>query len=103
MLLLCQVQQSKVEHFSPQTQLCRSIKQVKSTQEECKSSSWLNGLNPVYTIQPVVKPVYNRFEKTVVIQQPVVQLVWQLAVSCKQTSNRLSNRLNVCIHDTDSC
>jgi len=48
---------------------------------------------PVYTIQPVVKPV--------------VQLVWQPAVSCKQTSNRLSNpfdnRLNVCIHDTAGC
>ena len=34
-------------------------------------------LNHVYTIQPVVNPV--------------VQLVWQPAVSCKQTSNRLSN------------
>jgi len=36
-------------------------------------------LNPVYTIQPVVKPV--------------VQRVWQPAVSCKQTSNRLWNRV----------
>jgi len=34
-------------------------------------------LNPVYTLQPVVKPV--------------VQPVWQQAVSCKQTSNWLSN------------
>jgi len=41
---------------------------------------------PVYTIQPVVKRV--------------VQPVRQLAVSCKQTSNWLSNRLNVCLHDT---
>jgi len=32
---------------------------------------------------------------------------WQPAVSCKQTSNRLSNRfdnrLNVCLHDTTGC
>jgi len=46
-------------------------------------------LNPVYTIQPVV------------------QAVWQPAVSCKQTSSRLSNqfdnRLDVCIHDTAGC
>jgi len=52
--------------------------------------------NPVYTIQPVVQPV------------------WQPAVSCKQTFNRLSNwfvrlsnwfdnRLNVCIQDTARC
>ena len=43
-------------------------------------------LNPVYTIQLVVKPVV----------QPVwlVQPVWQPALSCKQTSNRLSNRLS---------
>jgi len=38
--------------------------------------------------------------------QPVVQLVWQSAVSCKQTSNQLSirfdNRLYVCLHDTAS-
>ena len=44
---------------------------------------------PVYTLQPVVNPV------------------WQPAVSCKQTMNRLSNRfdnrLNVCIHDTTGC
>jgi len=36
--------------------------------------------NPVYTIQPVVKPV--------------VQRVWQPTVSCKQTSNRLSKWLS---------
>jgi len=46
-------------------------------------------LNPVYTIQPVVK------------------LVWQSAVPCKQTSNRLSNRfdnqLDVCLHYTAGC
>ena len=50
-------------------------------------------LYSVYTIQKVVKQV--------------VQPVWQPAVSCKQTSNRLSNgldnRLNVCIHDTTDC
>ena len=41
-----------------------------------------------YTIQPVVKPV------------------GQPAASCKQTSNRLSNRFNrldVCLHDTAGC
>ena len=43
---------------------CRSVKQS----------------NPIYTIQPVVKPAWQR--------------VWQPAVSCKQTSNRLSNRLS---------
>jgi len=36
---------------------------------------WCKVFNPVYTIQPFVKPV--------------VQPVWQPAVSCKQTSNRL--------------
>ena len=41
-------------------------------------NGWL--LNPVYTIQTVVKPV--------------VQPGWQPAVSCKQTSNRLSNLLS---------
>ena len=45
----------------------------------------LHQLNPVYMIQPV----------------------WRPAVSCKQTSNRLSNgfdnRLNVCIRDTAGC
>ena len=39
------------------------------------------GLNSVYTIQPVV--------------EPLVQPVGQLAAACKQTSNRLSNRLCV--------
>jgi len=81
------------------------------------SSSWtITFLNPVYTIQPVVKLV--------------VQPVWQPAVSCKQTYNRFDkhglttilkeqqcsfnrlsiqlsngfdNRLNVCIHDTTGC
>ena len=76
------------------------------------SPKWLRHvfLNPVYWIQPVVKPV--------------VQLVWQPAVSCKQTSNRLSNRFSNtiqtvvqpvvkpgcttglatgCIHDTAVC
>ena len=38
-----------------------------------KKSHPLGDLNPVYTIQPVLQPV------------------WQPAVSCKQTSNRLSN------------
>jgi len=33
---------------------------------------------------------YNRLSN----RQPFVQPVWQLAVSCKQTSNRLSNRLS---------
>ena len=40
----------------------------------------MHPLYPVYTIQPVVKPV--------------VQLVWQPAVSCKQTSNRLWDRFD---------
>jgi len=35
--------------------------------------------------------------------QPVVQLVWQSAVSCKQTSNRFDNRMDVCLHNTASC
>jgi len=41
-----------------------------------EGSSWSVLLNPVYTIQPVVKRV------------------WQPAVSCKQTSKQLSNRLS---------
>jgi len=41
--------------------------------------------DPVYTIQPVVKP----------LEQPVV--------SCIQTFNRLNNRLNVCLHDATGC
>jgi len=40
-------------------------------------------LNPVYTIQPVIQPV----------GQPAGQTVGQLVALCKQTFNRLSNRL----------
>jgi len=36
------------------------------------------------------------------LHDPVVQPVLQPAVSCKQTSNRLSNRV-VCLHDTAGC
>jgi len=48
---------------------------IKNTEHVVTDETCL--LNPVYTIQPVLKPV--------------VQPVWQSAVSCKQTSNRLSN------------
>jgi len=71
-------------------------------------------LSSVYTIQPVVKPVVKLVsqpvEQTVAVRstgcqppvQPVVkpvvrpvwQPVWQPAVSCKQTSNCLSNRFD---------
>jgi len=52
---------------------------------ERKLQGWL--WNPVYTSQAVVKRV--------------VQPVWQPAVSCKQTSNRLSNGWQPCW--TNSC
>ena len=53
------------------------------------SVSTVEDLYPVYTIQPIVKPV----------EQP--------AASCKQTFNRLLSRSdngwNVCLHDTAGC
>ena len=54
-------------------------KDIRPVKIPCHLSSTVL-LNPVYTIQPVVKPV--------------VQQVWQPAVSCKQTYNRLSTVLN---------
>jgi len=45
--------------------------------------------NPVYTMQPIV--------------QSVIQPLWQPAVSCIQTFNRLNNRSSVCVHDTADC
>jgi len=53
-------------------------------------TSFLGPIYRVYTIQPVVKSV--------------VQPAWQPAVSCIQTSNRLSTgRLDVRLHDTAGC
>ena len=63
-------------------------------------------------IQPVVKPVVQPGFTTSwtksgcsfnTVVKPVVKLVWQPAVSCIQTFNRLSNRLDVCLHDTAGC
>jgi len=61
----------------------------------------------VYTMQPVVQPaaqlnsrLYNRFDTIQPVVQPVVKPVWQpqpawqLVVSCIQTFNRLSNRID---------
>ena len=72
-------------------------------------------LYPVYTIQPVVKPVwqpcwtnshcsFNRLSNRVVYTiQPVVkrvwQPVWQPVVSCIQTFNRLSNQFDNRVHN----
>jgi len=58
----------------------------------------LNVCLPV--VQPVVQTVEQRVEQPVV--HPVIHLttaVEQQAASCKQTFNRLSKRLNVCLHD----
>jgi len=70
----------------------------------------------VLTFVKVVDHVRSWNQSTVVLYpvytiQPVVKLVWQPAEPCKQTSNRLShrlsngfdNRLNVCIHDRTGC
>jgi len=56
-------------------------------------------------------PVWQLVERTVcsfnTVVKPVVKPVWQPAVSCIRTFNRLSNgfdnRLDVCLHDTAGC
>jgi len=66
----------------------------------------------VHTVRNVIPRLHDTTGcQTGCTRQPVVkqvvQPVWQPAVSCKQTSNRLSSRfdnpLDVCLHDTTGC
>jgi len=61
-------------------QCCREYKRLTRKVIEVNRLYISHFSYPVYTIEPVVKLV--------------VQPVWQLAVSCKQLSNRLSNQLS---------
>jgi len=87
------------------------ISPVYTIQPVVKPVSQLVVLCNVYTnIQPVVKPVfdnrlyrvYSRLSKRLYnpVWQPVERTV---AVRSTQLSNRFHNRLDVCLHDTASC
>ena len=57
-------------------------------------------LNPVYTIQPVGKPVWQPVEYLFTRCSPLFNHGCQTLL---RLNNRLFNRLNVCIHDTTGC
>ena len=58
------------------------------------SKHWRQFLSPVYTIQPVVKPVWMFVYTIQPVVKPVVQPVWQPAVSCKRGFRSRRTKLN---------